>query len=164
MLIGPILGLSGCGTDGAAAPPGADLSLGGLNASALSERTPDFESPPLTATGRLRDLDSAISAAMTACELGLVEQLDTPLADSPSGGACHPGSRTCRFITMRDHAVWLRVNWEGTGANAGGLVAGRTDQTMEIRSQSVDASDGSVAKSLAKEVAAALKRFRKKEF
>lgn len=77
--------------------------------------------------GLYRDLDSAVSTAMTECGLGLVQQADVPAVSSARG----PGVRVYQFVTMRDTPVWLRVTWNGMGGGAaelGELVAGRAAQ------------------------------------
>jgi len=80
--------------------------------------------------GLYRDLDSAVSTAMTERGLGLVQQAEVPSASS----ARAPGLRVYQCVTMRDTPVWLRVTWDGVrgdadgGAELGELVAGRTAQ------------------------------------
>lgn len=85
--------------------------------------------PERTVGGMLRDLDASLSFAMKEVELGLVEQVDTP----DPASARKAGQRVYRLITMRDLPVWVRVSWQGVGADAGELRAARTEQAMVVR-------------------------------
>lgn len=104
-----------------------------------------FDGEAVESRGRFRDLDSAVSFAMTTCELGLVEQADVP----NEGGPKQPGSRTYRFVTMRDGPIWVRATWDGVSDQSlGELAAGRTDQPVRWHAFAERHGDADIAKCL----------------
>jgi len=136
----------------------------GGRASALSEPPPDGAwedggSTRTLVTGMLRNLDSAMSVAMKHCELGLVEQVDTPEPATARG----PGQRVYRLITMRDRSIWVRVTWEGLPEQTGELIAKRTDQPFEVRVRAGHARDEVFERRLAESLTESVRELSRRE-
>lgn len=128
--------LSGCASS---VPSGnskaVDPILMGTGVQSKAVMSMDFPPPPGAFTGEgresrglWRDLDSAVSTAMTECGLGLVQQIDEPEASS----ALWKGRRIYQFTSMRDTPVWLLVEWKGVDARSQ-IEAGRTGQEFVWR-------------------------------
>lgn len=127
--------LSGCAST---VPSGSskvvDPILEGRGFHSKAEMSMDLPPPgAFTGEGResrglWRDLDSAVSTAMTECGLGLVQQIDEPEASS----ALWKGRRIYQFTSMRDTPVWLLVEWKGVDARSH-VEAGRTGQEFVWR-------------------------------
>jgi hypothetical protein len=137
----------------------------GMDAAARLDDPPPagaFAGPGREAVGLWRDLDSAVSTAMTACALGLVHQIDEPEASS----AREPGRRVYQFVTMRDTPVWLMVSWEGVrgdGSGGGELVARRTEQSFVWRARAGRGGDAAFEVRLLRTVAGRLNALVKDE-
>lgn len=157
--MGLSIGLGACAEQGGQGVPGMDMSVGGLITSRMSQPPPSgaFESAGKQVTGRVRDLDSAVSWSMSREQMAVVEQMDTP-ADAPALG---PGERVYRMVTMQDRPIWLKVSWEGAEA-PNDTVARRSDQRLTLWARAGEFGDTSVEDRLIRRVSERLEDLRKR--
>jgi hypothetical protein len=139
----------------------------GVEAAARLDEPPPvgaFDGPGRESVGLWRDLDSAVSTAMSECALGLVHQVDEPEASSARG----PGRRVYQFVTMRDTPVWLMVSWngvrwEGGGPGGGEMTARRKEQPFVWRARAGRGGDAAFEDRLLRTVAGRLNALAKDE-
>lgn len=112
--LGLTLGMAACASEPGGARSGAAVSRAGAGAEAAAT---------ITARGKVRDLNSAVSRAITTRNLAVLE-IDDRAADE--------GVRVFRLLGIRGEPGWVRATFEPTGPSR---AAGREVRAITIAAQ-----------------------------